>query len=114
MSDAVPFCVMAVIELNPGKLEKFVALIQEFTAYVQEHEPFVWTYELTVGRSDPKGEPDIAILKEVYENKAAFDKHMVSEKLKEILEMDAAENCAKKRKFYLMDFGKAAGFSSRS
>ncbi|KAI1340589.1 hypothetical protein F5Y15DRAFT_414912 [Xylariaceae sp. FL0016] len=113
MSENTPFGLTVVFELNPGKHEKFLKFMSEVSAYVKEHEPYVWTYELTMARSNPKGEPDIAIMREVYENKAGFDMHVASDKLKDFLKTHAKENFTKKTTFYHMDLSQTTGFTSK-
>ncbi|KAF3003295.1 hypothetical protein E8E14_007334 [Neopestalotiopsis sp. 37M] len=60
-----PVSLTAVLTLSPGAEQKLSELFSNCAQYAKENEPFVWVYEVSKGRTDPKGEVTELVIREV-------------------------------------------------
>ncbi|KAI1844056.1 hypothetical protein JX265_009680 [Neoarthrinium moseri] len=107
-----PVALTAIITLNPGAEQKFIELFNKCAEYSKENEPFVWTYELSRGRVDQKGEVTDLVIREVYENQALMEKHLAGAPVQELIK-GIGEGLVKESKIIYTDYKPAVGFPSR-
>ncbi|KAI8625278.1 hypothetical protein F5Y19DRAFT_479786 [Xylariaceae sp. FL1651] len=101
---STPFALTVVMELGPGKAQRFTELFNTAAEYSKANEPFVLTYELTLGRTDPtSNEPTVALVKEVYEDSAAFEKHRANPTVKALIAAVEAEKLISKSQIIFCD-----------